>query len=128
MLEAAGVRERLSWDAPIHGVEDVRALPWKPHWLNSKPSRFGSLESLLETIAYADDHDSRLYGGGQFELGVGRGQLQLLASLFYSDGPNDVAPRAYNEPAVSDGLPTSPLTVPEALSGQGSGPAGFRCE
>ncbi|MCU4750746.1 hypothetical protein OB919_01920 [Halobacteria archaeon AArc-curdl1] len=128
VLEVADVRERLSWDAPIHGIEDVRSLPWEPNWLNIKPSRFGTLESLLETIAYADDHEIRLYGGGQFELGVGRGQLQLLASLFYPDSPNDVAPRAYNQPSVGDGLPSSPLAVPEALSGHGSGPAGFRWE
>ena len=32
------------------------------------------------------------YGGGMGELDVGRGQIQLLASLFHPDGPNDVAP------------------------------------
>ena len=32
------------------------------------------------------------YGGGQFELGPGRGQIQHLASLFHPDAPNDVAP------------------------------------
>ena len=37
-----------------------------------------------------------LYGGGQFELGVGRDQIEALASLFYPDGPNDVAPREYH--------------------------------
>ena len=37
-----------------------------------------------------------LYGGGQFELGVGRGQIQILAALFSADGPNDVAPGGYN--------------------------------
>ncbi|ELY76883.1 enolase-like domain-containing protein [Natrinema pallidum] len=111
------VRERVSWDAPIHGLEDVDALPWEPDWLNIKPSRFGSLESLCETLAYCAERDIRLYGGGQFELGVGRGHLQLLASLFYPDGPNDIAPRAYNDPAVGDGLPTSPLEAPVDAAG-----------
>jgi len=115
LFEDSAVRSRVSWDAPIHGLEDVEALPWEPDWLNVKPSRFGSLASLLETIAYCNDRGIRLYGGGQFELGVGREQIQTLASLCYPDSPNDVAPRAYNEPAVGDGLPASPLE-PAAVS------------
>ncbi|USZ73030.1 hypothetical protein [Natronosalvus halobius] len=112
LLEAPEVRNRLSWDAPIHGVQDVEALPWESRWLNVKPSRFGSLESLLETIAYCEERGIRCYGGGQFELGVGRGQIQLLAALYYPDGPNDVAPGVYNDPEVADGLPPSPLEPP----------------
>ncbi|AGB30392.1 hypothetical protein C488_04497 [Natrinema pellirubrum DSM 15624] len=114
------VRARVSWDAPIHGVADVEALPWKPDWLNIKPSRFGSLESLCETLRYCDDHDIRCYGGGQFELGVGRAQLQTLAAIGYPDGPNDVAPRAYNDPGVADGLPASPLEPVTDAVGFGS--------
>ena len=52
-----------------------------------------------------------MYGGGQFELGPGRGQIQYLASLFHPDGPNDVAPGGFNEPEVPPGLPSSPLPV-----------------
>jgi len=105
-------RGRVSWDYPIHGIGDVEALPWEPGWLNIKPSRFGSVASLLETIEYCHERDVRLYGGGQFELDVGRQHLHALASLFYPDGPNDVAPRVYNDPEVSEDLPTSPLTPP----------------
>ena len=50
-----------------------------------------------------------MYGGGQFELGPGRGQIQYLASLFHPDGPNDVAPKGYNAPEPASGLETSPL-------------------
>ena len=54
-----------------------------------------------------------------FELGPGRGQIQYLASLFHAGGPNDVAPRAYNDPEPRPGLPSSPIEpAPE--------PAGFR--
>jgi hypothetical protein len=49
-----------------------------------------------------------MYGGGQFELGVGRGHIQYLASLFHPDSSNDVAPGGYNL-AQAPGLPTSPL-------------------
>ncbi len=37
-----------------------------------------------------------MYGGGMGELGVARGQIQLLASLFSPDGPNDSAPPGFN--------------------------------
>ena len=33
-----------------------------------------------------------MYGGGMGELGVARGQIQLLAAMFSPDGPNDIAP------------------------------------
>jgi hypothetical protein len=108
---------RLSFDAPIHSVDDVRALPFAPRVLNSKPSRFGSLERLLDFYDYAAAEDIALYGGGQWELGVGRDQIQLLASLFHPDGPNDVAPREYNAPEVADGLPASSLELQAAPSG-----------
>jgi len=117
LFDDPDVCRRVSWDAPIHGIEDLEAVPWEPKWLNIKPSRFGSLESLIKTIEYCLERDIRMYGGGQFELGVGRGQLQMLASLWYPDGPNDLAPRAYNDSAVGDGLPASPLSAPAAITG-----------
>jgi hypothetical protein len=76
--------------------------------LNIKPSRFGSVRALLECVERAQAAGVELYGGGQFELGVGRDQLQALASLFYADGPNDVAPREYHG-AARPGVPRSPL-------------------
>ncbi|MDS0294230.1 hypothetical protein [Halogeometricum luteum] len=112
-----GEEDRVSWDAPITGVDSVRELPFEPSWLNVKPSRFGTVESLFETIEYAESNGISLYGGGQFELDVGRDHVQLLASLFYPDGPNDVAPGAYNDPALAEGLPTSPLDAPTNSAG-----------
>jgi hypothetical protein len=105
----AANRDRLSWDVPITGVESIETLPYPPEWLNIKPSRFGTVESLFETIAHADREGIQLYGGGQFELDVGREQIQALASLFYPEGPNDVAPGVYNDPELPDELPASPL-------------------
>jgi hypothetical protein len=104
-----GEHRRVSWDYPITGVESVRELPFEPGWLNVKPSRFGTVASLLATIEYCRERDISLYGGGQFELGPGRAHVQGLASLFYPEGPNDVAPRGYNDPEPSSGLTTSPL-------------------
>jgi hypothetical protein len=102
-------RDRLSWDAPITGVESVRDLPFEPRWLNVKPSRFGTVESLLDTLEYAAAEGITCYGGGQFELGVGRDHVQTLAATFYPDAPNDVAPGGYNLPDLPADLPGSPL-------------------
>ena len=108
-----GQERRLSFDAPIHSVRDVSALPVEPGWLNIKPSRFGALAPLFECIEHCEANGIRMYGGGQFELGVGRRHIQVLASLFYPDGPNDVAPKEYNLVGPRAGLPRSPLPPPE---------------
>ena len=102
-------RDRVSWDAPIHSVADIEALPFKPRMVNVKPSRMGPLRELFAAYAHCEANDIGMYGGGQFELGVGRGQIQYLASLFHADAPNDVAPGGYNEPDPPEGLPDSPL-------------------
>ena len=105
----AGAEDRLSFDAPVHSLADLDGLPLEPRWLNIKPSRFGTVRELLETIEACEERGIQLYGGGQYELGPGRLQIQRLASVFYPDGPNDVAPSAYNEGGPRDGLPQSPL-------------------
>ncbi len=69
------------------------------------------MQRLLDFYDYCATKGIGLYGGGQFELGPGRGQIQLLASLFHPDGPNDVAPGVYNTGGPRPGLPTSPLDV-----------------
>jgi hypothetical protein len=104
-----GHEGRLAFDAPIHSVDDVRALSVEPGWMNIKPSRFGKVQRLLDCIEYCDAKGIRLYGGGQFELDVGRRQIQTLASVFYPSGPNDVAPSDYNTGDPRPGLPQSPL-------------------
>jgi len=80
-----------------------------------KPSRFGTAARLLECIEACDERGIQMYGGGQFELGVGRRHIQVLASLFYPEGPNDVAPGEYNAGEPRPGLPQSPLRPPERV-------------
>jgi hypothetical protein len=109
----AAAAERLSFDAPIHSVDDVLALEVEPRFLNIKPSRFGTCERLFDTLAFCEARGIRMYGGGQFELGVGREQIQALASLYYAHSANDVAPSEYNFPPPRPGLPTSPLEPPQ---------------
>jgi hypothetical protein len=107
----AGAEARLSFDAPVHSLADLDALPLQPKWLNVKPSRFGSVRGLLDCIDACEQRGIAMYGGGQYELGPGRPQIQRLASLFYADGPNDVAPSVYNEGGARPGLPASPLSM-----------------
>ncbi len=106
----AAHRERFSWDAPIHSIEDIQALPYPPRMVNIKPSRLGGLRNLLDAYDYCAERGIGNYGGGQFELGIGRVQNQYLASLFHADAPNDVAPTGFNLPSPPAGLPASPLT------------------
>jgi hypothetical protein len=106
-----GEEGRLSFDAPVHSLSDLLALPVEPGWQNVKPSRFGTTARLLELIEHCDANGIRMYGGGQFELGPGRRQIQALAAVFYPDGPNDVAPADYNVGDPRPGLPQSPLDV-----------------
>jgi hypothetical protein len=105
----AGAEDRLSFDAPVHSLKDLDGLPLEPRWLNVKPSRFGTVRELLKTIEACEERGISMYGGGQYELGPGRVQIQRLASVFYPDGPNDVAPGDYNEGEPRGGLPQSPL-------------------
>ncbi|HVD38242.1 MAG TPA: hypothetical protein VNC15_05380, partial [Solirubrobacterales bacterium] len=106
------VSERVTWDAPIHSIADIEAMPWSPpKTVNVKPSRFGPIRNLFAAYDYCEERGIGAYGGGQTELGQGRGQIQYLASIFHPDTPNDVAPGGYNDPrqATKPGLPSSPL-------------------
>jgi L-alanine-DL-glutamate epimerase-like enolase superfamily enzyme len=115
----AQVHDRITWDAPIHSIDDIEALPFAPRMVNIKPSRIGGLKKLCDTYDYCAKRGIGAYGGGQFELGPGRGQAQYLASLFHPDTPNDLAPAGFNESDPRPGLPSSPLRpAPE--------PTGFR--
>jgi hypothetical protein len=111
------VRDQVTWDAVVHSVADIEALPWPPRTVNVKPSRFGSIERLFAAYDYCEANGIGAYGGGQFELSVGRGHIQYLAALFHPDTPNDVAPGGYNLPEPSAGLPESPLTVTPRATG-----------
>ena len=45
------VAERVTWDAPIHSVADIEAMPWAPpKTVNVKPSRFGAGPQALRRL------------------------------------------------------------------------------
>jgi hypothetical protein len=110
-------RDRITWDAPIHAIADIEALPFPPRMVNIKPSRVGSLRHLCEMYDYCDARGIGAYGGGQFELSVGRGHIQYLASLFHPDTPNDTSPAGYHAADPPPGLPSSPLPPEPSATG-----------
>ena len=111
--------DRVTWDAPIHSVQDILDRRVLPRTVNLKPSRFGSVRELFAAYDFCAERGIGAYGGGQYELGPGRGQIQYLAALFHADAPNDIAPQGYDALDPEPGLPRSPLTPdPE--------PTGFR--
>ena len=67
-----------------------------------------------------------MYGGGQFELGLGRGQIQYLASIFHPDGPNDVAPGGYNDAEPPAGAADEPAAGGGERDGLSLGVGGLR--
>lgn len=110
-------RDRITWDAILHSVADLEQLPFAPRCVNVKPSRFGFLEELLRFYEVCEARGIVMYGGGQFELGPGRGHIQYLASMFHPDSPNDVAPGSFNLEALPDPIPSGPLPVAATPTG-----------
>jgi hypothetical protein len=102
--------DRITWDAPIHSVQDILSRPVVPKTVNLKPSRFGSIEALFTAYDFCAERGMGAYGGGQYELSVGRGQIQYLAAIFHPDDPNDIAPSGYDALDPEPGLPASPLS------------------
>jgi len=107
----------VTYDAPICALADLLKVFPAPRAVNVKPSRFGLVSELLRTYEWCESRGVTVYGGGQFELGPGRGQIQLLASLFHPDAANDVAPAVFNEAALPERPPTSPLPAPADAHG-----------
>jgi len=110
-------RGRITWDANIHAIADIQALPFAPRMVNLKPSRLGGIKPLFDAYDYADAHGIGAYGGGQFELGPGREQIQYLASLFHPDTPNDTSPSGFHVADPPPGLPASPLPPSPSATG-----------
>jgi L-alanine-DL-glutamate epimerase-like enolase superfamily enzyme len=105
----APIAGRVSYDAPVTTVESIGARPLDVGIVNVKPCRVGRLDELSRLYAHCESEGIRMYNGGMGELGPGRGQAQLLASLFHPDAPNDIAPSEFNLTDPPPDLPASPL-------------------
>lgn len=115
LLEDPGAHvpaSRRSWDEPVRSPSDLGRLP-DAAGVNVKPSRVGSLSATVALVQAAQDRGMVVYGGGHSELGPGRGQARLLASMFYPAGPNDLAPY----PATDVASMGRSLEPPSTLTG-----------
>lgn len=108
---------RVTYDAPFCSLSDLEQYQPRPRSLNVKPSRFGRLREVLRVYAACEARGIEVYGGGQFELGAGRLQAQLLASVFHPTTANDLAPGAFNQAELPSELPSSPLPPAPDLPG-----------
>ena len=115
------VADRVTWDAPIHRVEDIEDQTWPPKMVNIKPSRFGPLSALFAAYDHCETERIGAYGGGQWELGPGRGHIQYLASVFHPDTPNEWRRRVTTPTRPNPGI-HQPAARP------GPPPTGFRWE
>jgi len=113
----AAHRDRITWDANIHSIADIEALPFAPRMVNLKPSRLGGIQPLFDAYDFTAARGIGAYGGGQFELGPGRGHIQYLASLFHPDTPNDTSPSGFHVADPPPGLPASPLPPAPSATG-----------
>jgi len=113
----AAHRDRNTWYANIHSIADIEALPFAPRMVNLKPSRLGGIQPLFDAYDFTADRGIGAYGGGQFELGPGRGHIQYLASLFHPDTPNDTSPSGFHVADPPPGLPASPLPPAPSATG-----------
>ncbi len=110
--------DRLTWDLPLQAATDLETLPFAPpKVVNVKPSRIGSIAELSAVYEACRAGGIGAYSGGQYELGPGRGQAQLLAALFHPHGPNDLAPGVFNGVELPGELPHSPLELTADIVG-----------
>lgn len=108
---------RVTYDAPFCALSDLEQYLPTPRCVNVKPSRFGRLSEVLRVYAYCEARGIEVYGGGQFELGAGRLQAQLLASVFHPTTANDLAPAVFNKDELPETLPSSPLPPAPSVPG-----------
>lgn len=106
-LEPAGSwRARVSLDGTVLAAADLDDPAIPPAAVNVKAPRVGGWLEALLCMETCRRRGWQAYVGGMFEVGVGRAQARVLASLWSPGAWNDLAPllRAPGEPR-----PTSPL-------------------
>ena len=57
-------QHRITWDAPIHSVQDIQDRLWDVRSINVKPSRAGAIERLFDIYDYCAEKDISLLIGG----------------------------------------------------------------
>lgn len=107
-------RERVSLDGYVLAAVDIDDPEIPPAAVNVKAPRVGGWLEALRCLEECRRRDLHAYIGGMFEVGVGRAQARLLASLYTADAWNDLAPLA---PRSADAVPTSPWRTDDGFIG-----------
>ena len=97
-------RDRVTWDAPIHSVADVEALPFPPRCLNVKPSRFGTVERLFDFYEWCARRTSRCTAAASSSSASAGCRSRSSRRCSIRDMPNDVAPAEFNQPEIPHGV------------------------
>ena len=108
--------DRITWDAPLHSLADVKEMA--PKAINSKPSRFGSLQELLSIYEYCDAERDR-----GLRRRPGRASVRARADPVpgLAVPPDDAQRRRAlglqrSRPSPS-GMPTSPMDPAQSETG-----------
>ena len=79
------------------------------------------MKSLFEGYEFCEQRGMGAYGGGQYELGVGRGHVQLLAALFHPERARTTSRRAATTRSIpSPGCPRARSTSTRRRAGSGA--------
>ena len=89
---AAPWRPRVALDGYVRKAADLSPPPVEPGAVNVKMARMGGPVEALHALEICARRGWSAYVGGMFEVGPGRLQSRVLASLFTADAWNDVAP------------------------------------
>lgn len=108
--------DRVTVDGYVMRVADLAVLPFRPAAINVKAPRMGGPLEALRCIDLCHQSGWACYIGGMFEVGPGRLQARVLASLFSSSQWNDLAPIRVCD---SDPYPSSPLPMSSDYRGFG---------
>lgn len=86
--------DRIAVDGYVRRAADLDRLPLPAAAVNVKAPRVGGWLEALRCLEACRMRGWKAYVGGMFEVGVGRAQAAVLASLHTADAWNDLAPLA----------------------------------
>ncbi|MGH7563617.1 MAG: hypothetical protein ACREK5_04245 [Gemmatimonadota bacterium] len=97
---------RVALDGYVTAVADFEDPPLPPAAVNVKAPRVGGPLEALAILERCGKSGWSAYFGGMFEVGVGRRQARILASLFTAEAWNDLGPLT-GQAWVNDSLPAT---------------------
>ena len=109
-----GRRDRVALDGYVLAAVDLDDPEIPPAAVNVKAPRVGGWMEALRCLEECRRRGLHAYVGGMFEVGPGRLQARVLASLFTADAWNDVAPISVG---AADAARSSPLEQTDRYAG-----------